>query len=364
MIKKIFSLVCLVLPVALSAQVTISAQLPPAGLVQKDQLWNLVLVNNKEDILNVNIRMNVQDAVSGELVMSANTGMLLLSKGVKLISKNDVQPVLYNFNQDGFAKSFLPIGSYITCYQVYSTSEKGEELLGDECIKLNIDPLSPPLLTSPADKSEVITPYPQFSWVPPAPFDMFTNLSYELVLAEVLEGQSPSEAIQQNTPAYSKSNITQPYESYASSFTALQPEKTYAWQVVAKNGADYATKTEVWTFKIKKDSITQLVSLAPFIKLDNAALRVSVAHQGILKMEVINNLRDTSGTFIVRNLSAKGTGKSVVFNIKLPVKTGHNFLEYDMNKYGRLETKAVYEVEYINSNKESFFMKFSPVYYR
>jgi hypothetical protein len=247
---------------------------------------------------------------------------------------------------------------------VYYTAQKGEEVLADECIKLNIDPLSPPLLASPADKSELITPYPQFSWLPPSPFEMFTNLNYEIVVAEVLEGQSASEAIQQNTAVYSKINITQPYESYSSSFTALQPEKIYAWQVIAKNESEYAVKTEVWTFKIKKDSIERIISLAPFVKLDKDVSQMSVAHQGFLKMEVINNSTDTMANFIVRNISNEQSKKTEIFRMSIPVKTGNNFLQYDMSPHGRLNTKNVYEVEYINSNRQRAYMKFVPLYYR
>jgi hypothetical protein len=363
MVRKILFLLCIVVPIASHAQVTMSAQLPPAGLVQKDQLWNLVLVNNKEDVLNVSIRLNIQDAGSGELVMSATTGIVVLNKGVKLVGRNDIQPVLYNYNRNDFSKSFLPMGSYVACYQLYATSEKGEELLGDECIKLNIDPLSPPLLTSPTDKAEIITPYPQFSWVPPAPLDMFSNLNYDLLVTEVLEGQSPTEAIQQNTAVYSKSNLAQPFESYASSFSALKPEKTYAWQVVARNESEYAVKTEVWTFKVRQDSVTKIISLAPYLKLSKSSLQTSVVHQGILKMEIVNPLRDSTASFTVRNLSANDKESNVVFTFKMPIKTGHNFLEYDMNKHGKLNRKDIYEVVYVAGSKESLYLRFSPVYY-
>lgn len=361
MLKKIILLGIGFMPLLLDAQVTISAQLPPGGFVQKDQLWNLILVNNKDDIRDVNIRMNLQDAISGQVVLSANTGNILLGKGVKVITSRDVQPIMYNYNAPDLNKNYLPMGAYIACYQVYSAIQK-EDPLGDECIRINIDPLSPPLLNSPPDKSELQSPYPQFTWMPPSPYDMFTNLSYDIVVAEVLPGQSSSEAIEFNTPVYSKGNIYQTNDNYPASFTRLDPDKTYAWQVVAQNGQSYAAKTEIWTFKIKKDSIARIISLAPFIKLNQSATEISVAHQGYLKMEVVNNLTDSVGRFIVRNMSSSNK-QSIVFEMKIPIKTGQNFLEYDMNKHGKLNKNDVYQVEYINSINQSYFMKFMPVYY-
>jgi hypothetical protein len=269
MIKRIILLGLGFLPMILHAQVTINAQLPPGGFVQKDQLWYLILANNKADVIDVNIKMSLQDAVTGQIVMSANSGSILLGKGIKIITSRDIQPITYNYNAADFSRGYLPMGSYIACYQVYHIGEKGDEPLGDECVRINIDPLSPPLLNSPEDKSEVQSPYPQFTWMPPTPFDMFNNLNYEILVTEVMPGQSSTEAIQYNTPQYTKSNILQTYESYPSSFSALDTGKIYAWQVVARNGLDYAVKTEVWTFKIKQaESFGEPVN-GIYILLDN-----------------------------------------------------------------------------------------------
>jgi hypothetical protein len=251
MVKKIVLLGLGFLPLLLKAQLVLNAQLPAAGFVQKDQLWNLILVNNKADILDVTIQMDLQDAATGQVVLSASTGTLLVSKGVKNIAAKDLQPILYNYNVPELSGNYLTMGAYIACYQVISNGIKGGPL-AQECIRFNVDPLSPPLLNSPADKSTIESPYPQFTWMPPTPYDMFTNLSYDLVVTEVIEGQSSTEAIQYNTPVYSKNNITQPYESYASSFAKLDTGKIYAWQVIAKNGLSYAAKTEIWTFKLKE----------------------------------------------------------------------------------------------------------------
>lgn len=269
MLKKMTLLGLLLLPCLLQAQVTINAQLPPGGLVQKDQLWYLVLVSTKTDVQDVQIKMSLQDAATGQIVMSANSGSLLLGKGVKIITSRDVQPITYNYQSTDFARNYLPMGAYIACYQLYHTGDKGDEPLGDECIRINIDPLSPPLLNTPAQQAELHTPYPQFTWMPPTPFDMFTDASYEILVTEVMPGQSATEAIQYNTPVYTKGNILQTYESYPSGFSALDTGKIYAWQVVARNGLNYAVKTEVWTFTVKQDRPVMPPVYGIYILLDN-----------------------------------------------------------------------------------------------
>ena len=148
MLKKLMLLSIGILPLLLKAQVNISAQLPPAGMVQKEQLWDLILISNKEDILDVSIKFSLQDAVTGQVVMSARSGNVLLGKGAKTISSRDVQPVLYNYNVPDFSGNYLPLGAYVACYQLYLNVPK-DEPLAQECIQINIDPLSPPLLNSP-----------------------------------------------------------------------------------------------------------------------------------------------------------------------------------------------------------------------
>ena len=201
--------------------------------------------------------------------------------------------------------------------------------------------------------------------MPPTPFEMFTNLSYELLVTEVLPGQSATEAIQYNSPVYSRTNLSQPYEMYPSTFTKLDTGKLYAWQVVASNGLNYAAKTEVWTFSLKTDSVLAIISLAPYIRLNKKNTEMSIAQQGMLKMEIINSLADTTGIFTVRDLSGDNEkANPVEFTVSLPVKPGENYIQYDMNVHKRLKKDHVYEVEYKNSLGETRFMRFYPAYYR
>jgi len=337
MMKKIIFMCFGILPLLLHAQITINTQLPQAGLVQKDQLWYLILVNSKEDILDINIKMSLQDAATGQIVMSANTGNLLIGKGIKIITSRDIQPIIYNYNTPDFSRSYLPMGSYIACYQVYHIGLKGDEPLGDECIRINVDPLSPPLLNSPSDKSEVQSPYPQFSWMPPTPFDMFSDLSYEILVTEVMPGQSSTEAIQYNTPVYTKNNISQPYESYPSSFSSLDTGKIYAWQVIAKNGLNYAAKTEVWTFKVKQENLTPEPVYGNYILLNNDVAAYSRFHE--------------------TNILFTDEEGRIVKKIWQKIKPGDNY--FDLNISNDFHTGKIYKITITDVAKKQHSLRFS-----
>ncbi len=355
MVKKSILLLIGLVPLLVNAQLVINAQLPAAGFVQKDQLWNLVLINNSADILDVTIQLNLQDAATGQVVLSAVTGNLLAGKGVKNIAAKDLQPILYNSNLPEFSANYLPMGSYIACYQASSILRK-DVPIAQECIRFNIDPLSPPLLSSPADKAVIESPYPQFTWMPPSPYNMFTNLSYDLLVTEVTEGQSPAEAIQYNTPVYSKSDIAQPYESYASSFTKLDTGKIYAWQVVARNGLSYAAKTEIWTFKIAGPSwLQQIIDQTPFIKMKKDNPEKGIAPNSILKLSYYNETADTAVS--IQILKLNDNIKNVVF-FNIHVNQGENLIQKDLQKLLHASEGQLYEAYIINSRNEKWKMLF------
>lgn len=353
MIKKLMLFGVGIFPLLLQAQVTISAQLPPAGLVQQDQLWYLVLSNSKEDILDVNIKMNLQDASTGQIVMSANSGSFLLSKGIKIITSRDIQPISYNYNSVDFSRSYLPMGSYIACYQVYHVGQKGEEPLGDECLRINIDPLSPPLLNTPADKSEVQSPYPQFTWMPPTPIDMFSNLSYEILVTEVLPGQSSTEAIQYNTPVYTNSNISQTYESYPSSFSSLDTGKVYAWQVIAKNGLSYAARTEVWTFKLKKENSKREPPNGNYILLNNEVVGTYTVKRNVLHIKYVSSsmLHETSIIF------SDSENDKPIKKVWQKIQPGDNYFDLDISK--EFQPGRIYKITITDLAKKQHSLRFS-----
>lgn len=360
MIKKTILICFGIMPLLMKGQLTINTQLPSAGFVQKEQLWNLVLTNNKDDILDVHLQMSLQDAVTGQTVLTANSGNILVGKGVKVLTANDVQPIVYNYNIPDVAGSYLPLGAYVVCYQIRANARK-EEPLAQDCIQLNIDPLSPPLLSTPLDKSEIDNPYPQFTWMPPSPYDMFTNLSYDLLLAEVMPGQSAPEAILYNTPIYVKSNILQPYDLYTSSFSSLDTGKVYAWQVVAKNGLNYAAKTEVWTFKVKPPSLVKLIiEQTPFIKMGRDYPEKGIAPNNILKLSYINETTDSIAVIQVVDL-ANRSNHIPAFTVT--IQPGENLIQYDLKKIISLEEGKLYEAQIVNSRKERWVIQFEGRYY-
>lgn len=326
------------LPMISVAQVTINAQLPAGGIMQKDQLWNVTLLSNQASILEVTIKLSLQDAVTNQELLSATTGSISLAQGIKLLTTQMVQPILYNYNSPEFSGIFLPIGNYIACYQVIETFGEEQMVLASECSRFTTEPLSPPLLNEPADKSDVSTPYPFFVWMPPTPIDMFSNLSYDFIITEVNGGQSPAEAIENNIPVYTNTNLSQPNLSYPQSFLSLDTAKTYAWQVIARNGLSYAGKTEVWTFNIIGQAPNEVINENNnYLLLENELKGIYFINSSKLHIKYISldQGHDTPINFI----DADGNVVDILNEYIIP---GDNYI--DLNLGGKLKKETVYRV--------------------
>lgn len=354
MVKKLIGVFLFSIPLLLTAQVSLTIQLPPAGMIQKDQLWNLVLMNNSNASLDITVLLNLRDAVTGQPVLSGGSRSITLAKGVKTLNVKDVQPVQYNFGTSGFNSNYLPLGAYIACYTLTKANYDAIETIAYECVNININPLSPPLLNTPADKSILQTPYPQFSWTPPTPPQMFDNLNYEITVAEIQEGQSPADAVRYNTPTYVKTNSKQPFETYPSSYSKLDTGKTYAWQVIARNGFNYAATTEVWTFGFSKDSAKLQNTGTSYILLksnrDEAGVNYIEGNNLFIKYYSFDKAQETT----VRFLNMQGR---VIRLQKQKLIYGDNFIRFALNR--QFKQGQVYRIEITDQQNKIHTATFS-----
>lgn len=342
----------LFLPLAMMAQVTVNVQLPPAGMIQKDQLWNLVVVNNSSDVIDVILSVDLQDAETGQTVLSGSGRSLLLGRGVKTISVRDVQPVLYNYQASGFTGTFIPLGSYVARYRVYRNSEEPQPL-AEESVQLNISPLSPPLLTLPVDHDTLATAYPIFNWLPPAPVAMFSSLSYDIAVAEVMADQSPAEAILYNTPVYTGHNLKAAYHVYPSGYAKLKEGQQYAWQVTARNDLNYAAQTEVWAFTVAPpDSVKKPVSNAAYVLLSHSNTGISYINDPTLLVKYYSF--DKAHQAVIRFYSGNNT---LVQEISKQIAYGDNFLRFDLSHQFR--KGEVYSIRITDQQKNIHTARFS-----
>lgn len=341
MLKRFLFVIVLFIPLSLVAQISINIQLPPSGVIQKSQLWNLTVINNSPSALNATISLVLQESQTGMTLFSAITNTIVLPKGVRILSSTDLQPIQYQ-NSSAISNNYLPVGSFIACYTVTKSSDDPQTLAA-ECTAVNISPVSPPLLVTPMDESVIKTTTPQFTWLAPAPLEMYNNLNFDLTVAEIFDGQLAEEALLYNSPAYHKINLTSTFESYPSTFSKLMHGRSYAWRVVARNGLSAPIQTDTWTFTISNDTIQQTSISKSYILLKNESEASGVTYITSREVNIKYYSFDKPYDAIVRIKSADG---KVVKQYTQKLKYGDNFFTLNLN-YQFVKDK-VYRVELID----------------
>lgn len=353
--RKSLWLILSLLSLGASAQVSMTVQLPPEGVFLKSQLWNIILVSAEDRPVNVRIALRVTDLQSNEPAFTGMTRTISLQKGAKQLQLGDVMPVQYEYLSplvDRSANGVLTAGNFLACYNLIVESSKGAQP-GEDCISFAIAPLSPPLLNSPANQSAAETRLPQFTWLPPAPLNLFTDLNYEMILTELHASQSPEEAVQQNIPVYRAPRLKDNYINYPASGLQLDTAKTYAWTVIAKNGRQFSAQTEVWTFRVKGIKNETAVSEAAYVQLKKELDGSVTTTSRLLHYTYTNETGEAQVKFEVIALDA---GNEIVQKGTLNLQPGNNLLQLELGR--KLNPGTHYLFRLLNKRQEQWQMKF------
>lgn len=348
MVKKAFCVAVfgLLLQTAL-AQLSVSLHEPPAGVVQKDQLWNITLIYSGSAPVDVTIALSLTDSRTNQPVMSAITKPIALTSGVKQVQATDIGPVDYTYFSPAFdisryPEGLLPIGDYRACYAFYPAGSS-DAVLAEDCMAVEVVPLSPPQLSFPADTAIIETSFPQFSWIAPTPGVLFTSLNYDLLVTEVQPGQTPEGAIQENVPVYNAFGLVGMAYNYPATLSALDTGKLYAWRVVAKNGDLFAAQSEVWTFRVgAKMADPVLPPDATYLELkpESSVLTLGIVSGDALGVKYYSY--DSTHEAAVRFFNVQGQ------MVKESVKTiqyGNNFMAFPLDGAFRPEETYVVEIK-------------------
>jgi hypothetical protein len=359
--KRLFLCLLVLVSFASQAQISLTLQIPPVGVLVKNQLWNMLLVNTGRSGVSVRISMVLLDSKTNQPVLTGTTLPLLLDKGARQIQAKDLGPIEYTYNgpvipTDRDVNGMLPVGNYQACYTVFSGIKDGP--VTENCIQLAVDPLSPPLLNTPPDEGSSYTASPQFTWLPPTPMGIFGDLSYDLVLVEVLPGQGKADAIEQNIPVYAGGFIKSPYLNYPTSYRNLDTSKLYAWRVVAMNNNQPAAMSDIWTFRIVTPPKPSLnIEHATYLDLKRGLDASVGSATGSLRLTYENTPADTVVHFTITSI--QDPGNPIIQQGQLALSRGRNLLDVPLPNGSGYSSGKIYLFQFINSRNETWTLKFT-----
>jgi len=355
----------IVLAITVKAQVLVNLQLPVIGLSTKNQLWNMVLVNTGTETILLSGRLIFSDAATNQVVMTATTSEFRLFPGSHVFQVNDFSPIIYSvvnssYGIDNNPSGFLPVGYFNVCYQFDRFVSDAFEKFVEECDRIEVEPVSPPQLIFPEDHSVLEYPQPVFSWLPPAPINLFSQISYDLRMVKLEGQQLPADAMQKNIALFSQQNIYSLSIPYPTSLPALDTGTIYAWQVTAKNNNREIAKSDIWAFSIKqfKPASDNLIRGGFFAKLKNADGPVSYfICSGKLQVAYDNYTDDDSVIVAINDLSNQKIKMSLDSDY-IRLKRGLNFIEIDLKTKSAFSNDHIFEFELTNSRGEKWIGRF------
>jgi len=354
MIRKLFVFICCALSaITIQAQINMTLQVPPAGILLKNQLWNMLLVSSSNGSQLIKINVSLLDAQNNQVLLTAASRTITITKGATQLQVNDFTPIQYNyyssiFNNDRDPNGMLPAGNYIACYTIMGDHNIRFD---EDCISINVEPLSPPLLNTPANESVLQTNYPQFTWLPPTPKNIFGDLNYDFLLVEVLPGQASREAIQNNVPVYSAGRVRDLFYNYPASNKQLDTSKLYAWQVIAKNSYNSIISSDVWTFKITNQKPGHVIPInGSYILIQKSGEQTGVYTIENTNIGIKYYSFDPEHEAEVRVLSANG---KVIKIFKEKISYGDNFFNYKLTRSFKKQEIYFIEIRDKQNNKYS-----------
>jgi hypothetical protein len=364
--KLILGLLSFIFCFVSAGQVTINPQLPPIGLSLKSQLWNLSLINTSGIGMNVQLQLVMTDVSTNQVVFNAETRSFFLPPSAKQVSAMDVMPVTYSglnpaYPIDGSPNGFLPIGVFNFCYSILIPGAHGGKSSDDACDQVQIEPISPPMLVSPADSEQVDNSRPLFIWIPPVPGNLFSNLTYGYHLVEVQPSQSAADAVQQNVPVLYQPNVRTTNFQYPLSAPALDSNKLYAWQIVASNNTVPVGTSEAWAFRLKKDTAKEILmgpvpSFYTRLSRDNGS--AFTVCNGILHFAYLQEFNSKTVQLQISDITKSNQQLIELDSNTLAIRYGENLLNIDLTNINGIVNRHTYLMELTNAGGEHWYLKF------
>jgi hypothetical protein len=231
--------------------------------------------------------------------------------------------------------------------------------VAEECVTAEVEPISPPQLMQPADSDQVLLRRPFFTWLPPTPYNSFTNLLYDYVLVEVQPMQSAADAIQQNVPVLLQSNISFTSLQYPLSMAELDTNKIYAWRVTAKINLNPIANSEVWSFSLQKNigDTIRAPKRGSYARMRPTQDASYVISGSVLRFLYQHEINSNTVQININDIGSKVYQPVQLDSPQLAVKYGANYFDLDLTNKGLID-RHMYLLDLTNDRNEHWYLKF------
>jgi hypothetical protein len=338
---------------ASQAQLIIIQQVNPIETKYSDG-WSATVQNMESHLAAI---AELKISKHGKLIVHALSKQFNLPKGETQLSFNSLKIDRLTVQPEGAFSwnKYLNQGDYEICLKVRSIENTPE---AESCLPHEILPLSPPMLISPSSGSEIEDLLPMLTWSPPIPLNIYEHLQYDLTLVEMMPMQSSYEALARNRPFVQLKNYTDLVYQYSPTNATLIPGKEYAWQVSAYDGGKLIGKTEVWKFKVKKETPKVREELLPdyYYELSApGAIKSSGGAKGCLGFTCAEEMLDTNMKYTITDAKGK---KIDTKEARLVLSKQANYFILYMNDCKAIKKGRSYRLDIVANSSKKYFIDF------
>lgn len=204
-----------------------------------------------------------------------------------------------------------------------------------------IKSMLPPQLSYPDNESVIDIQYPVLIWIPPVPVNGMM-VTYNLRLVEILKGQSPTEALLQNTALIDLNGLTNTFLSYPMDATPLRADGHYAWQVAASYAGQSLGVTDIWSFSVQNNKIKKDEDMEYPVASKVSKERFYVTH-GVFHFVYNNINNEKTLNYIIKCMDK--TVESITGLPEIKLNPGMNKVDVDIQQSGKLKNGTYYNLE-------------------
>lgn len=255
MIKYLLAFFLIVFSNIAFSQNILVRQFPPSGTGLKvNELWSLSVTSLETEAINVSFRVTVTEQTKG-VVLNANSATIRLSPGSRNIQGRFVEPINYDITDNGVLNSIrrtgsFPDGNYSICVDMINSNT--QDIISNSCTDHEVATALAPILFSPYDASDVYDNIIVWSWFMQPEISTGEKVVCDLIVVEVMEGQTLEEALKLNPPVIIRPNLTTAQWQTNFATRHLIAGRTYAWKVIAKAGDKILNESEIWKFEFNE----------------------------------------------------------------------------------------------------------------
>ncbi|WP_157274091.1 DUF928 domain-containing protein [Pedobacter sp. BAL39] len=289
-------------------------------------------IYNASGVRSVRLMISVTERKAGK-VLSLRTEPFTIVPGANRIPGSALKSgaIVMNANKiSNFIRrtQTFPQGSYEYNFNVIAASSSSEELI-DMTFDHEITPPAPLDLVEPYDKDQICEQRPMLSWQPSIPKAQGTQ--YEVVVAEIKEGQNAVEALNYNLPVVNQKGVINNILMYPPVAKALEEGKSYAWQVTAYVDQTIINRSEVWSFKQSCQDTAAVVpdSDLGYRDIEDLIKGNYYVADGTLKFALVNSYEEQRLKYTISSLT--NPDKKIRNLPKVTLKRGQNKVKLNLS---------------------------------